>query len=100
MCGCYAEGLEQSLGNMSYPPLSPASTTALCQKAHLGGGGSNVEGTCFPQCQGDTPHTALCPFPWGCKLWHTAKELEVSQRSTSTRMGVLGLLASPWDTVA
>lgn len=98
MCGCYVEGPEQSLGNMSQPPFSPADTTALCQFWHRRG--SSVEGMCFPQCQALTLHTALCSFPSECKLWHTMKELEMSQRSTCTRMGILGLLASPWNIVA
>lgn len=59
-----------------------------------------MEGMCFSQCQALTLLTALCPFSWECQLWHIMKELEVSQRSISTRLGVLRLLASPWNIVA
>lgn len=57
---------------------------------HLRDRGSSVEGMCFLQCQGLTLHTALCSFPWECKLWHTMKELEVSQSPHPQGWGSLG----------
>ena len=96
MGSCHVRGPGLSSGNMSWPPLSPASTTVLGQETHLGDGGSSMEGMCFPQFWGQPPHAALCPFPWECKLWHTSKELKGSQRCPSTRKGSPFLNGGPW----
>lgn len=47
-----------------------------------------MEGMCFPQCRGQLPRSALCPFPLGCKLRHTCKAPEGSCRSPCTRKGL------------